>query len=112
MRNTLNSIGVKPTSDLTPDQIHDKIQAHLRSKRSVLADRFAFLDAYQHTQETTDDFLVRLDNLRRALTYATSINPPTTVLISPTSPLLSMVSKMSNSGPSSSRFNYIPPSNR
>ena len=66
MRNILNSIGVKPTSDLTPDQFLDKIQGHLRSKRSVLADRFAFLDAYQHTHETTDDFLIRLDNLRQS----------------------------------------------
>ena len=59
IRNILNSIGVNPTSDLTLDQILDKIQAHLRFKRSVLADRFAFLDAYQHTHETVDDFLAR-----------------------------------------------------
>ena len=32
-----------------PDEILDKIQAYLRSKRSVLADRFAFLDCHQHS---------------------------------------------------------------
>ena len=67
MLNTLDSIGVKPASDLSTDEILDKIQAYLRSKRSVLADRFAYLDYHQHSHEPIDNFLVRLDTLLKSV---------------------------------------------
>ena len=63
MRTTLVSIGVKSMSGLTPDQILDQLQTHLRAQRRVLADRFAFLDAHQHTHETFEEFLRRLVKL-------------------------------------------------
>ena len=58
---------MNPLTDLTPDQILDKIQAYLRTKRSVLADRFAFNDDHQHEHDSIKDvILVRLDNLRQS----------------------------------------------
>ena len=66
MRTTLISIGVKSMSDLTPDQILDQLQTHLRAQRSVLADRFAFLDAHQQSHETIEEFLRRLVKLRQS----------------------------------------------
>ena len=66
MRTTLISIGVKSMSDHTPDQILDRLQTHLRAQRSVLADRFAFLDAHQQSHETIEEFLRRLVKLRQS----------------------------------------------
>ena len=66
MKRKFKTIGVNPLTDLTPDQFLDKIQAYLRTKRSFLADRFAFNDAHQREHESIDDFLVRLDNLRQS----------------------------------------------
>ena len=66
MRTTLVSIGVKSMSGLTPNQILDQLQTHLRGQRSVLADRFAFLDARQQTHEIIEEFLRRLVKLRQS----------------------------------------------
>ncbi len=68
MLQTVESVlGINQTSPLSPSDILDKIQQHIRKQRSVALDRMEFEECRQEVNEPFDDFYIKL---RRIAEYA------------------------------------------
>lgn len=66
MRVTIKSLGVEGETDLSTDEVLDRIQAKLDSQRFILIERLEFLNCIQLPHETFDEFYVRLYKLAEA----------------------------------------------
>ena len=68
------SIGIKPNHSLSTNQVLDRIECYIRSKRSIALDLVAFVECSQEPNGFFDDFYIRLKDLGEAAKITTELD--------------------------------------